>query len=68
MALRPEKMKQNYHFDLDISSNEAIIDYSYGDSELSSLYKKILTIKAALDDDALDLLREAESISLPKAG
>jgi len=68
MALRPEKMKQNYHLDLDISSNEAIIDYSFGDSELSSLYKKILTIKAALDDDALDLLREAESISLPKAG
>lgn len=68
MALRPDKMKQNYHFDLDISSNEAIIDYSYGDSELSHLYKKILTIKAALDDDALDLLREAESISLPKAG
>lgn len=68
MSLRPDKMKQNYHFDLDISSNEAIIDYSFGDSEISILYKKILTIKAALDDDALDLLREAESISLPKAG
>lgn len=68
MSLRPDKMKQNYHLDLDISSNEAIIDYSFGDSEISILYKKILTIKAALDDDALDLLREAESISLPKAG
>ncbi len=68
MALQPGKMKQNFHLDLDISSNEAIIDYSFGDSELSILYKKILTIKAALDDDALDLLREAESISIPKAG
>jgi hypothetical protein len=69
MVLHPEKMKQNYHLDLDISSNEAIIDYSFGDSSLSNLYKKILTIKAALDDDALDLLREAESISsIPKAG
>ncbi len=68
MSLRPDKMKKNFHLDLDISSNEAIIDYSYGDSEISLLYKKILTIKAALDDDALDLLREAESISLPKAG
>lgn len=68
MALRPDKMKQNYHLDLDISSNEALIDFSFGDSQLSVLYKKILTIKAALDDDALDLLREAESISLPKAG
>jgi hypothetical protein len=28
------------------------------------LYKKILTIKAALDDDALDILREAESLSV----
>lgn len=68
MALRPDKMKTEYHLDLDISSNEALIDFSYGDSELSGLYKKILTIKAALDDDALDPLREAESISHAKAG
>lgn len=67
MSLQPDKMKQNYHLDLDISSNESIIDYSFGEAEISSLYKKILTIKAALDDDALDLLREAESISLPNA-
>lgn len=64
MYLRPEKMQQWYHLDLDISANEAIIDYSYGDSQLSTLYKKLLTIKAALDDDALDILREAESLSM----
>lgn len=64
MVLRPDKMRHYYHLDLDISSNEAIIDYSYGDSEMSELYKKILTIKAALDDDGLDLLREAESLSV----
>lgn len=66
MSLQPAKQRQYYHLDLDISSNEALIDYSYGEAEISSLYKKILTIKAALDDDALDLIREAESLSLPE--
>lgn len=66
MSLKPDKMKKWYHLDLDISSNESLIDYTYGESSLSILYKKILTIKAALDDDALDLLREAESLSVSK--
>lgn len=65
MALNPDKISSWYHLDLNISSNKAKIDFSYGDSELSTLYKKILTIKAALDDDGLDLRREAESISSP---
>lgn len=68
MSLEPEKMKKLYHLDLDISSNEAVIEYSFGEPEISDLYKKILTIKAALDDDALDLLREAESLSIIPAG
>lgn len=63
MALRPHEMKSLYHLNLNISANEAKIDFSFGKSELSALYKKLLTVKAALDDDALDLLREAESIS-----
>lgn len=65
MALYPDRLEKLCHFDLDISSNQARIDFSYGDSQLSTLYKKILTIKAALDDDGLDLIREAESISMP---
>ncbi|MFP5384501.1 MAG: hypothetical protein ACLGHN_00380 [Bacteriovoracia bacterium] len=68
MGLAPDKIDEWYHLDLDISSNEALIDYSYGDSSIADFYKKILTIKAALDDEALDLLREAESLSLPEAG
>ncbi len=63
MALFPDKMRSFCHFDLNISSNEANIDFSYGDDSLSALYKKILTIKAALDDDGIDLIREAESLS-----
>lgn len=63
MVLQPDKMKSLFNVDLNISSNESQIDLSYGDSELSTLYKKLLTIKAALDDDSLDLLREAESLS-----
>lgn len=64
MALRPDKLAAHYSVDLNISSNEAQIDFQYGDAEISALYRKLLTVKAALDDDALDLLREAESISI----
>jgi hypothetical protein len=64
MTLQPDKTQRLFHLDLDISSNESVIDYSYGEPEISGLYKKILTIKAALDDDGLDLLREAESLSI----
>lgn len=68
MSLRPDQMDRLYHIDLKLSANEGIIDFDYGDAELSALYRKLLTIKAALDDDALDIIREAESISsLPKA-
>jgi hypothetical protein len=63
MFLRPMSQENNFHLDLNISSNEAIINFSFGKAQLSELYKKILTIKSALDDDAFDLLREAESIS-----
>ena len=68
MSLAPEQAQGWYYLDLDISSNEAMIDFSHGDSSIADFYKKILTIKAALDDEGLDLLREAESISLPEAG
>jgi hypothetical protein len=63
MSLHPFHMKELFHLDLDISSNEANIDFSYGLSQNTDLLKKILSIKAALDDDAFDLLKEAESLS-----
>jgi hypothetical protein len=63
MSLKPLEMSRLYHLDLNISSNEAGIDYVFGDSDVGDLYKKLLSIKAALDDDAFDLLREAESLS-----
>lgn len=63
MSFYPDQLPHNSHFALNISSNEAIIDYSFGDTKLPALYKKILTIKAALDDDGIDLIREAESLS-----
>lgn len=63
MSLNPGSMSRLYHLDLNLSSNESAIDYSFGESELSDLYKKLLSVKAALDDDAFDLLREAESLS-----
>lgn len=67
VSLRPEMIKDSMHLDLDLSSNESLIEFEFGNSSLTSVYKKILTIKAALDDDALDPLREAESLSIPKA-
>jgi hypothetical protein len=53
MILRPDLMAKFFHVDLDISSSEEEIDYSFGDASLATLYKKILIVKAALDDDGL---------------
>jgi hypothetical protein len=66
MSLKKDEIKDLYHIDLNISSNEANVEYNTGFNEYSRLYKKVLSIKAALDDDALDLLREAESLSTAK--
>lgn len=66
MTLSPDKMAKLYHLDLDISANEGLIKFTFGDSQATDLYKKILTIKAALDDEALDIIREAESLSSNK--
>ena len=63
MSLRPDLMDRMYQVEMNLSSNEGLIEFEYGQTRLSELYKKLLSIKAALDDDALDLLREAESLS-----
>lgn len=64
MTLLPDRMQELYHLNIYLSANESKVEFNYGDSRLSALYKKLLTIKAALDDDGLDLLREAQSLSI----
>jgi hypothetical protein len=66
LTLNPGRLKEWCQLDLDISANEGLIEFDYGDSAASDIYKKMLTIKAALDDDSLDLLREAESLRMSK--
>ncbi len=63
MALRPDQARAWFRVDVNLSSNEHRLDFAWGDQQLSDLYKKLLTVKAALEDDALDLRREAESLS-----
>ncbi|MGE3610853.1 MAG: hypothetical protein AB7I27_14775 [Bacteriovoracaceae bacterium] len=62
MSTRPDMMEKWFHLNLDITTNEKSLIYRYGKHDISLLYKKLLTIKAALDDDGLDILREAESL------
>ncbi|MBY0515775.1 MAG: hypothetical protein K2P81_02625 [Bacteriovoracaceae bacterium] len=59
MTLNPE---QTFRFDLNLSGNNNRLDFSKGDESVASFYRQILTIKAALDDEGLNLRREAESI------
>lgn len=65
LSFNPDKTQLWYNLDLNISSNKSKINFTYGDRTIAELYKKIITIKAALDDDGLDLIREAESLSMP---
>lgn len=65
LSFNPDKTQYWYNLDLNISSNQSKIDFTYGDRTIAELYKKIITIKAALDDEGLDLIREAESLSIP---
>lgn len=67
-SLNPAMLEKWSHLSLDISSNQALIEVDYGATDMMEVYKKILLIKAALDDDGLDPLLEAESISIPRAG
>lgn len=68
MGLIPQRMGEWFNVNLIISSNQSSIDFTYGDEEISKLYKKVLTIKAALDDESVDLIRDAESVSTVGSG
>lgn len=63
LTLRPE---QSVRYDLNMSANSARIDFAIGDSSIADFYRKLLSIKAALEDDGLDLRREAESLTITK--
>jgi hypothetical protein len=67
MVLRPDLQRKYFHLFFNLSSVKDELEYSFGDQELATLYRKILIIKAALDDDGLDLIREAQSISMSTA-
>lgn len=63
MSIAPDKIKDWFIVNLDMSADGKKLQYIYGTLERSNLFRKILSIKAALDDEDLDLRREAESIS-----
>ncbi len=64
MSIAPEKTKDWFIVNLDMSADGKKLSYIYGSLERSALFRKILSIKAALEDEDLDLRREAESISV----
>ncbi len=64
MSIAPEKTKEWFIVNLDMSADGKKLQYVYGSLERSALFRKILSIKAALEDEDLDLRREAESISV----
>lgn len=63
VSLGRQKLSDLYHASINMSSNNNRIVFDYGDGRLSKTYFKLLSVKAALDDDAIDLIREAESLS-----
>jgi hypothetical protein len=63
MSINPEKTTDWFIVNLDMSADGKKLPFVYGSLERSALFRKILSIKAALEDEELDLRREAESIS-----
>ncbi len=62
MSLTPEKTREWFIVNLDMTADGKKLQYTYGAVDRSALFKKILLIKAALEDEDLDLRREAESL------
>ncbi|MES2526299.1 MAG: hypothetical protein V4598_04405 [Bdellovibrionota bacterium] len=68
MSIAPLKTKEWFIVNLDMSADGKKLQFVYGSVERSALFRKILSIKAALEDEDLDLRREAESISVGTLG
>ncbi len=64
MTLRPDRSNDYFIVQLDMSADGKKLAFLKGNQDRSALFKKILTIKAALEDEDLDLRREAESLSV----
>lgn len=64
MTIKPERTADYFLVQLDMSADGKKLSFVKGSQERSALFKKILSIKAALEDEDLDLRREAESLSV----
>lgn len=67
MSINPEKSREWFIVDLDMTADGKRLNFVYGSLERSNLFKKILLVKAALEDEDFDLRRESESISMEYA-
>lgn len=64
MSITPEKTREWFIVNLDMTADGKKLQYVFGAVERSLLFKRILLIKAALEEEDLDLRREAESLSI----
>lgn len=61
LGLRPE---QTYRLDLNITANGRSLDFQRGEESTARFYRQMLLIKAALENDGVDLRREAEALAI----
>ena len=61
LGLRAE---QTYRLDLNITANERSLNFQRGDESTARFYRQMLLIKAALQNDGVDLRREAEALAI----
>lgn len=55
---------QNYRIDINLSANGHKLDFAKGDEAMAHFFRKLSSVKSALEDDGLDLRREAESLTI----
>lgn len=64
MTITPNKTREWFIVNLDMTADGKKLQFVYGAMERSLLFKRILLIKAALEEEDLDLRREAESLTI----
>ncbi len=66
MGLNPEMIDKWFHVELVMSGGNKKLEFKSNEIESSELYRKLVYVDAALQDDGVDIRRDAEALNVHK--